>query len=83
MFVKFVNKSIMFQTRILITHGIHWLPRVDMVIVIDKGRVSEMGTYDELLDHAGPFAKFLETYLVKSKKEEEDEDEDDPEGRGR
>jgi hypothetical protein len=37
---------------------------VDSIIVLTNGKISESGTYDELLDHAGPFAEFLETYLV-------------------
>ncbi|KAJ8315796.1 hypothetical protein KUTeg_007946 [Tegillarca granosa] len=67
------------KTRILVTHGIQWLEHVDMIVVIDKGRISEMGTYDELLDHAGAFAKFLQTYLTQT---EDSEDEEDPEGNG-
>jgi len=50
---------------------------VDTIIVLNQGRVSEMGSYDELLGHAGPFANFLETYLVLN----EDEEEEDSEGK--
>ncbi|XP_048752639.2 ATP-binding cassette sub-family C member 3-like isoform X2 [Ostrea edulis] len=52
------------KTCILVTHGIQWLPKVDNIIVIVNGKISESGTYDELLNHAGPFAEFLETYLM-------------------
>uniref|UniRef100_K1QJA3 Multidrug resistance-associated protein 1 n=1 Tax=Magallana gigas TaxID=29159 RepID=K1QJA3_MAGGI len=48
------------KTRVLVTHGIHWLPSVDQIFVLSDGQISENGTYDELLDHAGPFAEFLE-----------------------
>ncbi|XP_019920175.3 multidrug resistance-associated protein 1 [Magallana gigas] len=48
------------KTRVLVTHGIHWLPSVDQIFVLTDGKISENGTYDELLDHAGPFAEFLE-----------------------
>lgn len=48
------------KTRVLVTHGIHWLPSMDQIFVLSNGKISENGTYDELLDHAGPFAEFLE-----------------------
>ncbi|XP_048752627.2 ATP-binding cassette sub-family C member 3-like isoform X3 [Ostrea edulis] len=51
------------KTCILVTHGIQWLPKVDEIIVLVNGKISESGTYDELLNHAGPFAEVLETYL--------------------
>ena len=65
------------QTRVLVTHGVHWLPMVDQVVVMKDGLVSEMGSYDELLSHNGPFAQFLKTYFLQ---EAQDEDVDDPEG---
>ncbi|KAL5019773.1 hypothetical protein ScPMuIL_002665 [Solemya velum] len=67
------------KTRVLVTHGIHWLPMVDMVVVMEDGRISEMGTYEELLSHDGPFAQFLKTYLTQAKDDDEEDDEEDPE----
>ncbi|XP_060079836.1 multidrug resistance-associated protein 1-like [Ylistrum balloti] len=65
------------KTRLLVTHGIHWLPMVDSIIVLVDGQVSEMGSYEELLDHDGAFAQFLKTYLTQDN--EDDAGEDDPE----
>ncbi|XP_067661101.1 multidrug resistance-associated protein 1-like [Haliotis asinina] len=63
------------KTRILVTHGVHWLPMVDHIIVMNDGCITETGSYDELMSHDGQFAQFLKTYLI-----EQDEDEsDDPE----
>ncbi|KAL5019777.1 hypothetical protein ScPMuIL_002669 [Solemya velum] len=62
------------KTRVLVTHGIHWLPMVDMVVVMEDGRISETGTYEELLSHDGPFAQFLKTYLTQDNDDEEDDD---------
>jgi len=50
------------KTRLLVTHGIHFLPQVDQIIVIKEGRISECGTYSELLANSGAFAEFLQTY---------------------
>lgn len=58
------------QTRVLVTHGIQWLPMVDHIYVLSNGEISESGGYDELLSHAGPFAVFLESVLLESKDEE-------------
>ncbi|XP_052804271.1 multidrug resistance-associated protein 1-like isoform X1 [Mya arenaria] len=63
------------KTRILVTHGVHWLPMVDTIVVMIDGRVSEMGSYEELLSHDGAFAQFLKTYLT----QEHDDEDDDPE----
>ncbi|CAL1533104.1 unnamed protein product, partial [Lymnaea stagnalis] len=65
------------KTRILVTHGIHWLPLVDSIICMDQGQITESGSYQELMSHDGPFANFVRTYLL----EHEDEDIDDPEVR--
>lgn len=50
------------KTRILVTHGISYLPQVDVIIVMSGGKISEMGSYQELLDRDGAFAEFLRTY---------------------
>ncbi|XP_055866421.1 multidrug resistance-associated protein 1-like isoform X2 [Biomphalaria glabrata] len=63
------------KTRVLVTHGIHWLPQVDNIVVMTDGRISEVGTYEQLLSHDGDFAKFLKTYLT----QETEDEEDDPE----
>ncbi|KAK2493984.1 hypothetical protein MC885_018300, partial [Smutsia gigantea] len=50
------------KTRLLVTHGIRYLPQVDVIIVMSGGRISEMGSYQELLARDGAFAEFLRTY---------------------
>ncbi|CAC5389793.1 ABCC1 [Mytilus coruscus] len=68
------------KTRILVTHGIQWLPMVDRVVVLVDGQISEMGTYEELLSHEGAFAQFLNAYFTEVKEEDEEVDLDnDPE----
>ncbi|XP_012946646.1 multidrug resistance-associated protein 1 [Aplysia californica] len=61
------------KTRVLVTHGIHWLPMVDSIIVLHQGKIIQKGTYEELLTKDGPFAQFLRDYLL------DDEEVDDPE----
>ena len=45
------------------THGLHWLPMVDRIVVLVDGRISEVGSYTELISHDGPFAQYLHQFL--------------------
>ncbi|XP_049715652.1 ATP-binding cassette sub-family C member 3 isoform X2 [Elephas maximus indicus] len=50
------------KTRVLVTHGISFLPQMDFIIVLADGQVSEAGSYPALLQHNGPFAEFIRNY---------------------
>ncbi len=52
-----------FQTRILVTHGITYLPKVDQIIVVKQGTITEDGEFEELIDRNGDFSEFIRTYL--------------------
>ena len=52
------------KTRVLVTHGIGYLPQVDDIVVLKDGKVSEQGTYVELLEKKGDFADFLLEYMT-------------------
>ncbi|GFR90425.1 multidrug resistance-associated protein 1 [Elysia marginata] len=58
------------KTRVMVTHGVHWLPLVDSIIVMDQGRITEAGSYQELMTHDGPFAQFVRTYLLEHQNDE-------------
>ncbi|KAG7491793.1 hypothetical protein MATL_G00007720 [Megalops atlanticus] len=60
------------KTRILVTHGISFLPQVDNIVVMVEGRVSEMGSYQDLLKQNGAFAEFLRNYAMEDITEEEE-----------
>ncbi|KAL0984010.1 hypothetical protein UPYG_G00135860 [Umbra pygmaea] len=60
------------KTRILVTHGINFLPQVDNIVVMVDGRVSEMGSYQELLKQNGAFAEFLRNYSLEDIIEEDE-----------
>ena len=51
------------KTRVLVTHGVRYLPFFDKIIVLKDGAISEMGTYKELLDQGNEFADFLIQYI--------------------
>uniref|UniRef100_A0A8C0VLB2 Multidrug resistance-associated protein 1 n=1 Tax=Cyanistes caeruleus TaxID=156563 RepID=A0A8C0VLB2_CYACU len=50
------------KTRVLVTHAINYLPQMDTILVMTDGEISEMGSYQELLEQDGAFAEFLRTY---------------------
>ncbi|XP_072523441.1 ATP-binding cassette sub-family C member 3 isoform X2 [Salminus brasiliensis] len=52
------------KTRLLVTHGISFLPQVDNIVVLVEGMVSEMGSYQDLLKQNGAFAEFLRNYSL-------------------
>ncbi|XP_062568069.1 multidrug resistance-associated protein 1-like [Saccostrea cucullata] len=64
------------KTRILVTHGVHWLSKVDLVVVMNEGTISEVGTYEELMQKRGAFSEIPETYLLHG------EDDTDSESKG-
>lgn len=60
------------QTRILVTHGIGFLPQVDHIIVLVDGKISEMGSYQDLLKQNKAFAEFLRNYALDEGIEEDE-----------
>ncbi|XP_070185918.1 multidrug resistance-associated protein 1-like isoform X2 [Littorina saxatilis] len=52
------------KTRVLVTHGIGFLPKVDNIVVLKDGQISEVGSFTELMAHNGAFAEFLRNYLT-------------------
>lgn len=60
-------------TRVLVTHGITYLPEVDSIVVLKDGEISESGTYKELLSKKGDFAEFLLQHLQDEPDEETEE----------
>ncbi|KAI9535316.1 hypothetical protein NQZ68_002870 [Dissostichus eleginoides] len=50
------------KTRILVTHGVSFLPYVDEIVVLVDGVVSEVGSYKSLRASRGAFSEFLDTY---------------------
>lgn len=46
------------KTRLLVTHAVYFLPRIEMICVLVNGQLSEQGTYHELV-RGGKFSEFL------------------------
>jgi len=72
------NGALKTKTRLLVTHGVSFLPQVDRIIVMVDGRITEVGSYDELIRNNGHFGEFLKTYN-ETKEESGGENEEDKE----
>ncbi|NWX07780.1 MRP1 protein, partial [Caloenas nicobarica] len=56
------------KTRVLVTHTINILPHVDTIALLVDGTISEIGSYQELLQRNGGFAEFLQSHIAAEEK---------------
>ena len=63
-----------FQTRIFVTHGMTYLPYVDEIVVMSDGEITEVGSYDKLIQQNGAFAEFLRNYILDMETQSDNED---------
>ena len=64
-----LSESLGDSTVILISHRITTLMQADQIMVMDKGRIVEMGTPDELLEKNGIYRKIYDMQLSISEDE--------------
>jgi subfamily B ATP-binding cassette protein MsbA len=48
------------RTVLVIAHRLSTVRRADRIVVIDNGRISEMGAHDELMNHVGTYRRLYE-----------------------
>lgn len=56
-------------TRFLITHQVHFLQEADVILIMENGRITHRGTYEELSNSDLDFAKLLQKIEPKEKAE--------------
>ncbi|XP_054066672.1 multidrug resistance-associated protein 1 isoform X1 [Rissa tridactyla] len=56
------------KTRVLVTHTINILPQVDNIVFLVDGTISEIGSYQALLERNGAFAEFLHSHITAEEK---------------
>ncbi|MED6290494.1 Multidrug resistance-associated protein 1, partial [Characodon lateralis] len=52
------------KTRVLVTHGLSYLPQTSLILVMLEGEITEIGSYQHLMAKEGAFAEFLRTYAT-------------------
>ncbi|KAG2004853.1 ATP-binding cassette transporter [Coprinopsis cinerea AmutBmut pab1-1] len=50
------------RTRILVTHSLHVLHKMDFIYFVDHGTITEQGTYDDLMAQRGSFSRLIDEY---------------------
>ncbi|NXE67919.1 MRP6 protein, partial [Calcarius ornatus] len=56
------------KTRVLVTHTLNILAQVDNIVFLVDGKISEIGSYQELLERNGAFADFLHSHVTAGEK---------------
>jgi ATP-binding cassette, subfamily C (CFTR/MRP), member 1 len=72
------------KTVIFVTNQLQYLSKCDRIIVLDSGKVAQLGTYDQLAQQVGPFAEMVKDQISAAKGETEaDDTESGSEGRSK
>jgi ATP-binding cassette, subfamily C (CFTR/MRP), member 1 len=71
-----LNGPLAKRTRILVTHSLHVLDKLDYIYVMDHGEIIEHGTYEDLMANSLVFSRIVEEYG----NAEDDSDDDEEEG---
>ena len=71
LFEKCIIDALHNKTRILVTHQLHFLPMVDYILVLKEGRITEQGSFENLIAANGEFSKLMDSYGIKEEEQEE------------
>ena len=74
MYIKSLNQ--LSQTRVLVTNAVTYLPKMDLIVVLKDGEISETGTFEQLLSNNGAFSEFLALYTTSQAEQEDEIDEE-------
>lgn len=74
-FEKCLTGALKNKTRVLITHQLQFVGYADLVIVLKDGRITEMGSYEELMTAKGEFSNLISTHVTSAESHEGDEEE--------
>lgn len=61
-FNQCIFKSLATKTRILITHQLHVLPKVDLIIIMEHGKIVAQGSFNDLMTNNTPFNRLMDKH---------------------
>jgi ABC-type multidrug transport system ATPase subunit len=56
-------------TRILVTHALHFLPKVDYIYFMIDGHIAERGTFEEMMANRGEFSRTFDEFVTKDQED--------------
>jgi len=59
--------------RILVTHALHFLPKVDYIYFMVDGHIAERGTFEEMMTNGGEFSRTFDEFVTKGQEDSEGE----------
>uniref|UniRef100_A0A1J3EY77 ABC-type xenobiotic transporter n=6 Tax=Noccaea caerulescens TaxID=107243 RepID=A0A1J3EY77_NOCCA len=62
LFHKCVEDSLREKTVVLVTHQVEFLSKVDQILVMEAGRITQLGNYDELLTMGTAFQQLVNAH---------------------
>ncbi|XP_040515028.1 multidrug resistance-associated protein 1 isoform X2 [Gallus gallus] len=57
------------KTRVLVTHNLTLLPHADLIILMEEGKISEMGSYQELISKRAKFVELIQIFSAENRSE--------------
>jgi ATP-binding cassette subfamily B protein len=57
--LQLLDTELIGKTVLVITHSLHTIARLDRILLLDRGRISEQGTHDELLVKKGKYSELF------------------------
>lgn len=70
-----IHKVAKGRTVVSVTHRLTSVTEMDVIFVLDKGRLAEQGTHAELLKKRGLYARMWKDQIGQARRDEEDDDE--------
>ncbi|KAJ3027782.1 UNVERIFIED_CONTAM: hypothetical protein HDU68_003121, partial [Siphonaria sp. JEL0065] len=61
------------KTRVLVTHQLHFLPRVDVIVMMEEGKIVGQGTFDQLMEQNDAFKKLMQEFGGSNEEETEEQ----------
>ena len=62
------------KTCLLVTNNLNILPKVDKIIVLKEGKISESGTYNQLMDNKGAFYELVSEFSKNQAEQRKDQE---------